>query len=296
MMYAVMMYQTLMNFLQELLTYWAIFLMHPGAITLRRTSKALGDNLMLSCLAREIKRNDPSRYVMVETSWPELFEHNPNVDTVFSKKVALRYYKNTYTITPTIHEHTLDQMIRHLPVSISHWERQVDLYYPEEQFAHVLNGLPDRYLVVNPAGKQTYSANRKEWGVDNFQALRSRLKHLPFVQIGSADTPLLPQTIDKRGRPILEDAHLIKHSLTGIFLEGGLMHLANGLNKPSVIIYGGCLHPNISGYAMHYNIFTTPACSPCYTSQVPLSPCDTMQCMKIISVDQVIQGIYSIIH
>lgn len=285
-----------MNLVQELLTYWIKFLAHPRAITLRRISKALGDNLLLSCLAREIKRADPSRYVMVETFRPELFEHNPNVDAVFSHKVALRYYKNKYTFSPTAQEHMIDQMIQHLPVSIPRWERKVDLYYPEEQFASVLDGLPDRYLVVNPVGKQTHCANRKEWGFENFQALRSQLNHFPFVQIGDANTPLLEQTIDRRGRPILEDAHVIRYSLTGIFLEGGLMHLSNALNKPSVIIYGGYLRPESSGYAMHHNIFTTPPCSPCCTSYAPLSACDTMQCMNMIPVERVIRGIYSIIR
>jgi len=164
-----------MNKIVAFLTYWLIFLRHPRAITLRRRSAALGDNLLLSCVAREIKRDNPAQCVLVETSWPELFAHNPHVDGVFSQKAALRYHKLKYLITPTTRDHLIDQMIRQIPLSLAQWERRLDLYYPAAAVEGALTGLPAQYLVMNPSGKATHAANRKEWGVDNFHALRLRL-------------------------------------------------------------------------------------------------------------------------
>ena len=73
----------------------------------------------------------------------------------------------------------------------------------------------------------------------------------------------------------------------GIALEGGLMHVANAVNRPSVIIYGGAIHPEVSGYEAHVNIHTEPHCGPCFTSDEPLPVCDSMICMKEIEVARV---------
>jgi hypothetical protein len=267
--------------------YLLEILRHPRAITLRRSSRALGDNLLLSCLAREIKRNCPDRYVILETEWPELFVGNPYVDAVFAGKVAPFYHKLKYRIVPETREHLIDQLVRQLPVPVTTWERKVDLFLPEESLARNVQGLPDRFVAVNPAGKSAHSENRKDWGFENFAALRGTVGGIPFVQIGDAGTPLLPQAIDQRGRPILESAFIVSRSTTGVFLEGGLMHVANAVNKPSVIIYGGAIHPGVSGYGMHLNLHTEPDCGPCFTSDEPLTMCDSMICMREIEVARV---------
>ena len=277
--------------LSSLSAYWLTWLRHPRSITLRRRSRALGDNLLLSCLAREIKRYDPKRYVIVETCWPEFFEQNPAVDAICTIKAALWYAKPEYVITPETQEHLIDQMIKQLPLPIRDWERRVDLSYQESAVNATLQGIPASYLVVNPSGKQKHSANRKEWGWQNFCELRQQFAAMPFVQIGDTETPLLPETIDRRGRPILESAHLIKHAIAGIFLEGGMMHVANAVKTPSVIIYGGLIRPEISGYAMHRNLYGAPPCSPCFTSQAAMTDCPTMACMRMISVEEVAAAI-----
>lgn len=266
---------------------WIAWLAHPRAITLRRRSRALGDNLLLSCLAREIKRHDPSRYVIVETCWPELFDQNPNVDAVSTTRVSLWPVRGRYLIQPDTRAHIIDQLMRRLPFPVSAWDRQVDLYYREDPVDATRLGLPASYLIVNPAGKQTHAANRKEWGWQNFCDLRHRFAGAPFVQIGDAGTPLLPDTIDRRGRPILESAHLVRHAEAGIFLEGGMMHVANAVRTPSVIIYGGAVRPDVSGYAMHLNLHSAPSCSPCFISDGAMTGCPTMECMRMISTEQV---------
>jgi ADP-heptose:LPS heptosyltransferase len=266
---------------------WITWLTHPRAITLRRRSRALGDNLLLSCLAREIKQHAPSRYVIVETCWPELFDQNPHVDAVSTTRVSLWPVTGRYVIGPDTQDHLMDQMMRRLPFPVRAWERQVDLYYREDAVNATRQGIPASYLIVNPAGKQTHAANRKEWGWQSFCELRQRLAGTPFVQIGDAETPLLPETIDRRGRPILESAHLIKHAEVGIFLEGGMMHEANAVRTPSVIIYGGAIRPDVSGYAMHRNLHATPSCSPCFQSEGAMTGCSTMECMRMISVEEV---------
>jgi ADP-heptose:LPS heptosyltransferase len=266
-------------------------LLKKDKIILRRISSALGDNLFLSFLAREIKSVSPQTVVAVETRWPELFAENPFIDVVLSEKVAIRYRKIRYVIERRTADHILDQMIRQLPFPIKKWDRTLDLYFGENEFSRLRLRLPENYIVLNPQGKQSHSANRKEWGQDNFQAVRDLLPDYEFVQIGPRDTPLLENTFDFRATGIRESAFIIGRALTGVFLEGGLMHVANAVDRPCVIVYGGAVLPVVTGYEMHVNIFSRPCCSPCVTSHEKMNDCGPMICMQQIRPELVAEAV-----
>jgi len=275
-----------------------LFLLHPNKIILRRISKGLGDNLMLSFLAREIKNIYPSKKVIIETERPELFYNNPNVDWVIKGKKLPFYKKPKYHIGSSTEKHILDQMAKAIHISLDRWERKLDFFTTFDDKSDVLNLLPKKYIVLCPVGKQTFASNRKEWGLNNFQKLVDLLPDISVVQVGDPSDPLLKDVIDFRtlGFPIRTCAAIIRRSLTGVFLEGGFMHLADAVNKPSVIIYGGALRPAITGYDIHINLATKLECSPCFTSDSPMEACPTMECMKQISPELVVEKIRELVH
>jgi len=176
-------------------------------------------------------------------------------------------------------------MANALPFKLKRWDKKLDYFEKNINLHDVIKHLPERYIVVCPVGKQTFAANRKEWGFENFQYLVNLIKDIPIVQIGSPRDPLLKGVIDLRAIafPIRTCATVIKKSLTGVFLEGGLMHLANAVGKPSIIIFGGALMPETTGYDCHINIATTIECGPCFTSDRRVSTCSHMNCMKPIT-------------
>jgi ADP-heptose:LPS heptosyltransferase len=280
----------MMAHVREFLKYLPV-LLKRDRIVLRRISSALGDNLFLSFLAREIKAVSPQTVIAVETKWPELFEGNPYIDVVLKEKVAIRYRKIRYLIDSGTTDHILDQMVAQLPFSIRKWNRKLELYLAEDEFSHLRHELPNHYIVMNPQGKQSHSANRKEWGLDNFQQVRDLLGDNDVIQIGPRDTPLLKNTHDFRGTGIRESAFIISRSLTGVFLEGGLMHVANAVDRPCVIVFGGAVLPAVTGYAMHVNVSRRPWCSPCISSHEKMSICDTMICMLPIQPGDVAQAV-----
>ena len=272
-----------------------IQILKPKTIVLRRSSGALGDNLMLSFLAREIKKNYPRKKIIVETQRPELFENNPYIDKVVVGKLAASYYRMNYRIDPDVKVHILDQLIKNLPIKIDHWERKLDLFLRDDELARARALVPNRFLVIGSAGKQTFAANRKEWSIERFIELRKKLSGIQLVQLGGPDDPLLTDVIDMRGMDIRSSAAVIALSSGGIFLEGGLMHLANAVEKPSVIIFGGALDPDITGYETHINLSTKPHCSPCFTSHKEMDICPTMECMEMISVDLVYEAVLELL-
>ena len=131
----------------ELIRYWFYKLIHPTAITLRRSSGALGDNLLLSCLVRELKRVKPSKKIIVETAFPEMFTSNLNVDQVINGKMALSYLKVKYKIDPETKTHLIDQMVAQLPYAIENPQRSVDLYFSDTSDFSYLT-LPDKFIVI----------------------------------------------------------------------------------------------------------------------------------------------------
>ena len=83
---------------------------------------------------------------------------------------------------------------------------------------------------------------------------------------------------------IREAASLLKNAELFLGLEGFLMHLAAAVRTRAVIIYGGWISPETSGYSENENLFTKLDCSPCgYTSFCAWNK----NCMNQISADYV---------
>lgn len=259
------------------------FALFKRKIVLRKGSAALGDNLIISFLAREIKKNYPYLFVVVETNWPELFKGNKNVDLVLNGKTAPFYHKVKYRIDENTTIHMLDQLIAGLPMEIGKWTRKVDVFLDDADYPEVQRQLSPKYIVICPEGKGKFSANRKEWGWENFQRLVDSLHEWSFIQIGLKKDKLLDGVKDFRGVDILTAAYILKKAVTAVVLEGGLMHLCNAVGTPAIVIYGGIVKPEVSSYDSNLAVVSTPPCSPCFTSERTLTPCLTMDCMKNIS-------------
>nr|HXK50137.1 hypothetical protein [Clostridiales bacterium] len=143
------------------------------------------------------------------------------------------------------------------------------------------------YVVIAPTGKTKFAANRKEWGLENFQKVRDLFQDIKFVQIGIPSEPLMNNVTDARNFCLRRTAAILKNSLFFLGLEGGFMHLNKAAGNSSVIVFGGYIKPELSGYADDVNISTDPECSPCYTSEYIHTECDSMICMKEITVEKV---------
>ena len=67
------------------------------------------------------------------------------------------------------------------------------------------------------------------------------------------------------------------------------MHLAKAVGRRAVIIYGGFIKPEISGYHENLNIYVPVDCSPCFHSDYSHDECETMECMKAITPRTVLE-------
>ncbi len=99
----------------------------------------------------------------------------------------------------------------------------------------------------------------KQWGRDRWQQL-VRLMKLPVVQVGANGTEVLdgayfiPTATFRLGAAVLQRATL------SILPESGLHHAAAALGKKAVVLFGGLISPETTGYPFHINISRGEPC------------------------------------
>jgi ADP-heptose:LPS heptosyltransferase len=230
----------------------------------------------------ELRRRMPGHRIVVETPWKELFANNPYADWVTDKhvKTTKRHIKPVYRVEKRGDPPFLEQMLSYVG---SGRAGTPQIYLTEDEVEHARAEYPGRFIAICPTGKNVFSANRREWGLDRFQELRDLLRGHRFVQIGLAEDPLLSVVADARGMSVRESSAIIRNASFFLGLEGGFMHVARAVGTRAVIIYGGYILPEVSGYRENVNISSEVDCSPCYNSHVSRTPCDSMKCMEPIT-------------
>ncbi len=221
---------------------------------LLKTSQAPGDAVAMTASIYSLHKAHPGKYITaVESYWPEVFTHNPDVTPPIETSLLLEMHY------PAIHQsnqrgiHFMQGWCEHLSAALN---IHVPLLTnrPHLYFADPEPPTEDFWIVCS-GGKRDFT--NKLWGRDKYQQVVSSLKSaVRFVQVGGAK-PMMPWAASTVGSQ--EDSHpylsgaeymvgkttlrelfdLVRRArgvLCGVSL---LMHVAAALSKPSVIIAGG---------------------------------------------------------
>ncbi len=229
----------------------------------------IGDLLFVTPTLRSIKKAFPGIKIVVNTNYPQLLHGNPYVDTIGSKRegIFLGYPDPIHGKNPTEH---------HI---ISDWriickETGLDIPRPKLQ--------PEIYLLrstekIDRIGVQVLHKGhwykKKVW--PGFQQLASMSIFEP-----------IPKT-----RSIFDLILQISKYRAVVCAEGGISHIAKALNIPAIVIYGGFAHPDWNGYKDQINIVNEKSCSYCYNAQPCAHPFNERECMKEITIKDVLQAV-----
>lgn len=265
----------------------------------------IGDSLMLSCLARELKRRGEE--CILATRHPEVFINNTDVHTAvvldsrehhFALKMGetvnptylVDYNHETDTRTP-LKESVYVYMAKRLGL-----EGEIDA---RPYFYNIDRNIAKNFRTVifqsSGIGSRCFAAN-KEWFPERMAEVVSWAKGKGFttVQIGLYADYNLNCDFDLCGKTsIAETAELLYSARLFVGLEGFPMHLARAVDCPSVIVYGGRLKPWQIGYSCNINLVRgcpdeKHMINGCWRSRL----CDhDMQCMRDITTIDVINGI-----
>ena len=263
-------------------------------------SGGLGDNLLLSCVVREMARRHTARpYVLCDS--PALFANNPDVAGILPNERWLRtYIKHSATrlVRPSYAsqikgedrenpptEHLLGRMCRLCGLT-GEVELRPYLYLSESDKA--AGARVKKQIAIHSSGLgANWPIPLKEWYPDRFAAVVELMRtDYNFVQLGVASDPVLPGALDLRGQTsFTETAAILSQSQLFIGQVGFLMHVARAVACPSVIVYGGREHPSQSGYICNENLYSALECAPCWRRES--CPFDR-ECMNQISVRAVV--------
>lgn len=271
----------------------------------------LGDELLLSIAAHELKKRNPELKIWQISPAAELLFNNPCYSRVFSsdywylrhtnflksRRSKIDGYINTiipgeYYVPPA--EHIATIMCRKTGIK-GQILLKPSIFLNQDEKTQCLFARGS--IVINCPGENSYAhmKNNKLWDVNKFQEVLEALssgslngKKKAVIQLGGANDPLLKSAIDLRGKTSLrESAAILQNCDFFLGFEGFLMHLARSVDCRSVIIYGGFAHSWQTGYTCNENIDTSIECAPCWR----LNYCDyDRACMKTINVDDVLQA------
>ena len=211
----------------------------PPIPLLLKTDQAPGDAVAMTAAVYSLHAAHPGKYITaVESLWPEVFAHNPDVKCTDKTHVVQMHY-------PAIHKsnergiHFMQSWCEFLGsalgINVPLLTNRPRLYFKNTPPA------VEGYWLVCSGGKNDFTT--KLWGHDRYQEVVSSLRgKVRFIQVGAAkdDHKHLDGAEDVVGKTSLRELFDLARCACGILCGVSLlMHVAAALEKPAVIVAGG---------------------------------------------------------
>jgi ADP-heptose:LPS heptosyltransferase len=88
-----------------------------------------------------------------------------------------------------------------------------------------------------------------------------------------------------------ESMSVLAHAAVHVGGDSFLMHAANGLDVPSVVVFGGSRTPGNLGYPQNANLYARMPCGPCWIHASTGERCaEGLACLNLIEPDQVVEA------
>jgi hypothetical protein len=276
----------------------------------------IGDELLLTTVARELRKRDSAKRIWQVSHSAELLRNNPDYGRVFD-----------WNCWPLRYSHILDARRCHLSYSEQLIPGQLEkppgihiiaelckragirgeisirpyVFLTEREKAS--GRLASRQITLHCVGEDSYEnvMKNKIWYRKKFESVVDMIreekiggKSLKVIQVGIIDDPLIPGCLDLRGKTTLrETATIISQSDAFIGTSGLLSHLARAVDSRSVIIYGGREHSYQTGYICNENLDSFVNCAPCWQ----WNRCDfSRKCMEMIKPEDVIKSLKKVLQ
>ena len=121
----------------------------------------------------------------------------------------------------------------------------------EKQFAATAPQEP--FAVISPHIKANASIN-KSWGADRWAAAIQDFP-IPVLQLGPSQGAYNIDGAAFFHTPTMRHAAaVIARAAVVLTNEGGSHHLAASMERPAVVVFGGFMHPKVTGYPGHINL------------------------------------------
>ena len=256
---------------------------------------APGDAIITANVIRCIKENYPKLRINCITPHPELIRLDPNIDAINQPETFYSFDSTYWELI--VRKEKNQNIIEHnmLRLGIDKYEYKAAFYLSEEEkewAKQEISQFNKPILAICTKSKEPV----KNWSEENWSDLIQNLKHKFFViQLGDDKEPIFDGVLRYAGKlSMRESAALLFLALYFIGPDSLLMHVANGLNIPSSIIFGGSRPVSCFGYSSNVNFGSTPECSPCWIHHGYDKCLNDLECLNQISVSKILKSVNSI--
>lgn len=242
----------------------------PPRLILLQNDQAVGDSLVMTAAIYSLHRAHPNRFITaVETPWPAVFDHNPDVVGLHPgmRPLAMHYPAVGDSNRRAIHfmQGWCEFLGFALGVTVPLLTNRPHLYFTDSEPP------TEDYWVICTGVKPDFTA--KGWGHHNYQAVVDQLKDdVNFMQVGEKLQDHEPLYLHNESRCLVSCTTLrqlfdlvrrARGVLCGVSL---LMHVAAALGKPAVVIAGGREPVAWNAYPLQQYVHTVGALQ-CVDSQ-----------------------------
>ena len=257
---------------------------------------APGDALITANVIRCIKEQYPGLKINCITPHPELIRLDPDIDTINQPETFYSFDSTYWELI--VRKEKSQNIIEHnmLRLGIDKYEYKANYYLSEEEKEWAKQEIEFKennkpILAICTKSKEPV----KNWSTEYWSDLISKLlSHYYIIQLGDKNEPRFKDVTRYAGKLSMRESAAIL-SLTNHFIgpDSLLMHIANGLDIPSTIIFGGSRPVGCFGYKQNNNLSTTPECSPCWIHDGYNECQHDLTCLNQISVSQVLKSFNS---
>ena len=252
---------------------------------------APGDSLITSNVIRCIKEKYPELKFNCITPHPELIRFDPNIDSI-NKPETFYSFDATYWEL-IVRKEKSQNIIEHnmLRLGIEKYDYKATFYLSKKEkdwAKQEIIQFDKPILAICTKSKEPV----KNWPEVNWLELIQNLKtKFSIIQLGDDSEPYFEISNRYAGKlSMRESAAILSKASYFIGPDSLLMHIANGLNIPSTIIFGGSRPVGCFGYSENINLSNAPECSPCWIHHGYDKCHNELQCIEQISLSQVLKS------
>ena len=251
---------------------------------------APGDALITANVIRCIKENYPHLKINCITSHPELIRLDPDIDSVNQIETFYSFDSTYWELI--VRKEKSQNIIEHnmLRLGINEYDYKAFFYLSgkEKEWAkQETSQFKKPILAICTKSKEPV----KNWPEVNWLELIQNLKHkFSIIHLGDDKESVFEGVHRYAGKLSMRvSAAILSKANYFIGPDSLLMHIANGLDIPSTIIFGGSRPVGCFGYPQNTNLSSATDCSPCWIHEGYESCKHDFKCMTAITVEEVIK-------
>lgn len=253
---------------------------------------APGDALISANIIHCIKKKYPQLRVNFITPHPELVRLDPAIEKINKPETFYSLDSSYWELIVRKEKKTNVVKFNLEKIGLNTFEYNSKYYASEEELDWAnskLSNFTKPLLAICTKSKECV----KNWSLGNWEQLINKLSSdYCIIQLGDKSEPTFTKVERYAGKCTMrQSAALLAKTILFVGPDSLLMHIANGLKIPSVIIFGGSRPVSCFGYLDNENLVNSPPCSPCWIHDGYEICNNDLICMKNISVEMVYSSI-----